>query len=140
MVWKRPEIPADIATPAQPPAAHSPAPAAEWQLGEALTNLYVGLLRWQRGEKLSAQRFIQHYAVDRVIQLATLSAPPAPFADPFAMERRIETRLPALAEHLPRFVQGYHASPQSAAAILGYLQAHYTVDAGIADAIRRLIQ
>ena len=39
-------------------------------LGEALTNLYVGMAREKRGEKLSAMRFIQGYAVDRLLELA----------------------------------------------------------------------
>jgi hypothetical protein len=34
-----------------------------------LTNLYVGLGRFHRGEKLSALRFIQHHAVDRFLEL-----------------------------------------------------------------------
>jgi hypothetical protein len=38
-------------------------------LGELLTNLYVGLCRYRRGEKLSAMRFIQVHAVDRLITL-----------------------------------------------------------------------
>lgn len=32
----------------------------------------IGLGRFRRGEKLSAARFIQHYAVDRVLELAKL--------------------------------------------------------------------
>ena len=34
----------------------------EWYVNEALTNVYVGLLRHQRGEELNAYRFIQGYA------------------------------------------------------------------------------
>ncbi len=44
----------------------------EWLIGEAVTNLYVGLCREMRGEKLSASRFIQQYAVDRIISLSYL--------------------------------------------------------------------
>lgn len=43
------------------------APSAEFALGEMLTNLYVGLGRYARGEKLSGTRFIQSYAVDMLI-------------------------------------------------------------------------
>ncbi len=31
----------------------------EWIIGEALTNLYVGMSRYNRGEKLSGSRFVQ---------------------------------------------------------------------------------
>lgn len=41
----------------------------EFHLNEALTDLYVGLHRELRGERLNAARFIQSYAVDRVIAL-----------------------------------------------------------------------
>ena len=40
--------------------------SAEWMAGELLTNLYVGLTRLARGEKLSAFRFVQVYAVDQL--------------------------------------------------------------------------
>ncbi|HEY5769444.1 MAG TPA: hypothetical protein VIS71_06325 [Terrimicrobium sp.] len=42
----------------------------EWLVGEALTNLYVGLSRFHRGEKLSAMRLIQCHAVDRILELS----------------------------------------------------------------------
>jgi hypothetical protein len=47
--------------PVRPVGQRKP-PTVEWLLGEALTCLYVGLCRYHRGEKLSAQLFIQHYA------------------------------------------------------------------------------
>ena len=63
-------------------------------LGEALSNLYVGLGRLRRGEKLSALRFIQGYAVDRVLELARRVESEQPgFPDPFNAERRFEQRI-----------------------------------------------
>ena len=44
----------------------------DFHLNEALTNLYVGLHRELRGEHLAAMRFIQVYAVDRVLALVRL--------------------------------------------------------------------
>lgn len=123
----------------QLPAVVSPAapPAVAWQLGEALTNLYVGLGRLRRGEQLSAARFIQHYAVDRVLALAAQLEPAGPASgDPFAPERRVELRHPALARLLPRFVQGYERSAESALAMLTYLEAHWEVNPQLAAAIR----
>lgn len=129
IVWKRAGVGERVGEPRLPlrqPAARD----EEWLIGEALTNLYVGLCRYHRGEKLSAARFVQSYAVDRVLEWVALKQPgAASMADPFAPERRLERRWPELAEWLPRFVQGYDRSRESAGAILDYLQLH-GVEAG----------
>ena len=70
VVWKQERFPDTLLLPEaerHAPADHS----VEWLVGEALTNLYAGLSRNSRGEKLSAMRFIQVYAVDRVLQLSS---------------------------------------------------------------------
>ena len=122
IVWRRPEVAESIATPAiqrEDPGAKP----VDWLLGEALTNLYVGLQRFRRGEKLSAARFIQGYAVDRVVELAAHIETATPgYVDPFAGERRFEQRFPAVTQHLAEFMQGYERSPQSALAILNFLE------------------
>lgn len=141
VIWKRPEISDEIAVPRRPLPERNPADV-EWQIGEALTNLYVGLLRFQRGEKLSAFRFIQNYAVDRLVALAHCftSANPEIQQDPFTGERRFEQRFPSIQDHLPSFMQGYQRSPQSAAAILAFLDQHFEINSSMASAIRNLFQ
>lgn len=114
-------------------------PATEWLVGEALTNLYVGLGRFRRGEKLSAMRFIQGYAVDRLADLASrLEAAQPSLPDPFAAERRIEQRLPRFSQHLPDFLPGYENSPAAARAILSFLTQHFPVNPAIAAEILAL--
>jgi len=139
VVWKRPGVEAAIAIPhsgQKPP--HTPA-STEWLLGEALTNLYVGLGRQCRGEKLSAARFIQGYAVDRILDLADRLGPEQPvWKDQFVNERRIEQRFPDLAEQLPLFVQGYDRNIESAQAILAFFERHFEVNPALAQAIRAL--
>ncbi len=138
IVWKAPGVSDDIGIPARPPGAQAPA-ALEWLLGEALTCLYVGMGRYRRGEKLSAQRFIQHYAVDRLLELSSRVESEAPaLRDAFAPERRYEQRFPQTARLLPQFVQGYAAIPQSALAILDFLDRHFEVDAALKTKIRQL--
>lgn len=138
VVWRRPELPESIAAPARPAPLPTSAPE-EWLVGEALTNLYVGLARWHRGERLSAARFIQQYALDRLIDLAERREPPQPAPrDLFSPERRVEQRLPEFARHLPQLAQGYGRSPESALAILAYLERHAAVDPAMARAIRAL--
>lgn len=138
VVWKQPWIDDAIAAPALPVPARSAA-ATEWLVGEALTNLYVGLGRYRRGEKLSATRFIQNYAVDRILDLAEQieSEQPA-FRDQFSGERRFEQRFPETAAQLAAFVRGYEANPESALAILAFFERHFTVNPHLARAIREL--
>ncbi|MCA9986123.1 MAG: hypothetical protein KDE09_19800 [Anaerolineales bacterium] len=113
----------------------------QWQLGEALTNLYVGLGRYCRGEKLSAFRFIQHYAVDRLLMLtAEIMIPESGREDPFTPERRFEQRFPALKVNLPDLMPGYDYSPAAAGAILTFLEQHFPVNPGMSTAIRQKIE
>lgn len=138
IIWKAPHVDASIALPklAMPAANHH---QPEWLLGEALTCLYIGLCRYQRGEWLSAQRFIQHFAVDRVLELLNyLPAFSFPTGDAFANERRIEQRLPELKPLLAQWVQGYQASPASALAIVTFLAQHTQVDPTMQVLIERL--
>lgn len=138
VVWKQPHVSDSIGAPAQ--AAPAPRPLdVEWLVGEAVTNLYVGLGRFRRGEKLSAQRFVQHYAVDRILDLAKLiENEQGERKDVFANERRFEQRFPGLTAELPRFVQGYERTPESALAILDFLESRFPVNAALAAIIRQL--
>jgi hypothetical protein len=137
VVWKQPYVDDQIGVPKKP--SHRATNDLEWHLGEALTNLYIGLGRYQRGEKLSAARFIQHYAVDRVVELTSLIEAEHPaYADPFTPERRYEQRFPQTAQHLGTFVQGYERSRESALAILAFLEQHFDVNPHIAQRIREL--
>lgn len=111
----------------------------EWLLGEALTNLYVGLGRFRRGEKLAAARLIQYFAVDRISELVALIEHETMVQkDVFANERRFEQRFPGVAQQLPHFMQGYERSCESAQAILAFLEQHFDVNQAMADTIRRL--
>lgn len=138
IVWKQPWVDESIALPLKLTPVQQPS-STEWLVGEALTNLYVGLGRYRRGEKLSAARFIQSYAVDRILDLAArIEAEQPAFKDPFASERRFEQRFPEIARQLPGFVAGYQASPQAALAILDFLESHFEVNPHMAQAIREL--
>jgi lincosamide nucleotidyltransferase B/F len=140
LVWKKAGVPDALSQfPSEKPNPEPP--AVDWSLGEALTNLYVGLGRYRRGEKLSAMRFIQGYAVDRLLELseslepATASGRSAPSRDTFARERRYEQRHPQLAQVLPDFTQGYDRSVESARALLAFLESHFDIPAALKRAI-----
>ncbi|OFV80808.1 MAG: hypothetical protein A2Y78_01425 [Acidobacteria bacterium RBG_13_68_16] len=137
VVWKREGFDESVCAPSRTWTAESH--SAEWLLGEALTGLYVGLCRLQRGETLAAFRAIQVQTVGHVIELArTLEAAMDVERDPFAEERRFERRYPGVADELPPFMQGYERSRQSALAILAYLERRFNVNGAIASEIRTL--
>ncbi len=137
IVWQAETFDPSIVKPKQ---ASTAALNVEWLVGEAITNLYVGLCRYQRGEKLSAARFVQGYAVDRVLELAALVEDEQPaFRDVFGAERRFEQRFPVTAVNLPEFVPGYDHTPQAAQAILHYLDTHFTVNPAMKKQIMSLV-
>ncbi|MCK7501042.1 MAG: hypothetical protein MZW92_71065 [Comamonadaceae bacterium] len=137
VVWKRPQVDDAIAIPAHRSSLERS--TQDWLLGEALTNLYVGLCRRQRGEIWSATRFIQGYAVDRVLELASYIEEEQPVQrDAFANERRYERRFPTMAHELRTFMQGYQRNQESAQAMLGYLERRFPVNPAMANAIREL--
>jgi hypothetical protein len=138
IVWRKPHVPATVGQPVRQLDSR-PRPSADWLLGEALTNLYVGAAREKRGERLSAVRLIQGCAVDRVLELAdSVEAVQAVAPDPFATERRFELRYPGLARQAASWMQGYERNRQSALAILAFLEASFDVNRAIAAAIRQL--
>lgn len=135
IVWKRAQIPTEIAyaTNKPSPVVHS----TEWLLGEALTNLYIGMARDLRGEKLSAMRFIQFYAVDRLVELVELIEPAqGQIKDEFSAERRFEQRQPRTSKQLATWMQGYARNRESALAILDFLEKHFEVNPTMSRAIR----
>ena len=138
VIWKQPHIPDTLSQPVIAPFTQSKRDQA-WLVGEALTNLLVGLAREKRGEKLSAMRFIQGYAVDRVLEMAEYveTAQGVP-KDAYANERRFEQRYPGVARQIAACLQGYERNRESALAILTFLEQHFAVNGEMAAAIRRL--
>ncbi|MCW3815061.1 hypothetical protein ONA91_11400 [Micromonospora sp. DR5-3] len=140
MVWQRPDAPAGLAECGPPARPATPYDTVEFHLNEALTNLYVGLHRELRGERLTAARFIQSYAVDRVLALLRLTAPAAAHRrDPFDPSRRVERAYPPEVLPLAEMVPGYRGNRDAARVTLGWLAARFPVDPVIATAIRALL-
>jgi len=138
IVWKREDAPETIHRPAKEPV-HVARRDKEYLVGEAITNLYVGMGRDKRGEKLSAMRFIQGYAVDRLLELSEHIEPEQNVTrDIFANERRFEARHPSIARELPSWTQGYERNRESALAILSFLEGNFEVNKAMANAIREL--
>ncbi|WOH36323.1 hypothetical protein RI844_13195 [Thalassotalea fonticola] len=110
-------------------------------LGELLTNLYVGLCRYRRGEQCSAMRFIQVYAVDRLIRLLDLlqQHDEGIDKDKFCLDRRVEQRQPEFKQLLMQCSQGAEKCTESAHAMLQFVKQHYSIDKILEQEIRQLI-
>lgn len=111
----------------------------EFLIGEALTNLYVGLGRYKRGEKLSAYNFIQNYAKDRVLELiSVMEAPQAASEDVFCIDRRFEFRYPNNCSILSKILVGYDNTPESAKVILDFLDSNFSINEAMKNKILEL--
>ena len=137
IVWQQPEFDTQCCIP--PVKGEADTNSEEWIIGEALTNLYVGMSRYNRGEKLSGSRFVQSYALDRLIDLVDQIEHSEPeFVDEFMSDRRLEARFPKFAQLLPTFTQGYERTAESALAQLVFLNTHFTVNQAMCDRITEL--
>jgi hypothetical protein len=135
VVFARDDAPADIEQ-LGAPIPPSPYLTPEYQVGEMITNLYIGLHRELRGERLAAMRLIQVHAVDRLMTYLDLTGQSTrERQDPFAVERGAERRLEApFAELVP----GYERNREAALAMLAWLEERVEVDPTLARKIREL--
>jgi hypothetical protein len=138
IVWQRGDAFSELDGAGRLPGP-SPHDNAEYQVNEALTNLYVGLQREARGERLSAARFIQVHAVDRLLTYLYLTDPDrSPRQDAFVVERGVERRFDADLLSLSSLMPGYGHNRAAALAMLEWWEARVEVSEALADAIRRL--
>lgn len=137
IVWQSEEFDTEIGISANLPV--DKAVDIDFSIGEALTNLYVGLCRYHRGEKLSAYSFIQIYAKDRVLELVTTIEKPQDIKkDVFNITRRFEYRYPNQSAILSKILVGYDNIPKSAEAILEFLDSNFSINTEIKNKILEL--
>lgn len=140
LIWKGDSFDETLCVPQQEQHRENPVEGTnEWHLGEALTNLYVGLGRVHRGEILTGTRFIQSYAIDHVLALTSVFETAQPYTeDPFNNGRRYEVRYPQTAQYLQAFIRGYEQNIESALAILAFLEQNFEVNQALSAAIWEL--
>ncbi|MBA9086666.1 hypothetical protein FHR92_003146 [Fontibacillus solani] len=138
IIWHKPDYEPQIPTLDQQNPIKRP-DSLDFPLNEAITNIYVGLCRYARGEKMSAKTFIESYAVGQIISTLHLHSQELPCdLDPYSNDRRVEARFPDFAVHLNEMLQGYDRVPQSAIRILTYLETIYPVNQKLSQEIRSL--
>ncbi len=140
IIWQEPNFDASCCIPKKCPILKETIDF-DLVLGEALTNLYVAICRYNRGEKLSAMRFAQSFALDRLIDLVNLTeSAQESTIDVFVADRRLESRYPDFARLLPKFAQGYEYTPQSIMAQIDFLTTHFNVNQAMCSLIMKLCQ
>ncbi len=113
----------------------------DYAINEILTNLYVGVCRFHRGEFLSAFMIIQVHAIEQLLSMAdNLFQPKTDNEDLFAIERRVEQRYPELVDILSHSILGYHQSLNAAQVILDYLKTISQLNPIMVHKIENLIQ
>lgn len=136
VVWSHPRFSLPVREAREPGAPDT----VEHHLGEALTNLFVGLHREQRGEKLAATQFIQVYAVSRILALLNLDAATSRwYPDPLEATRRVERIRSDRQPDWDLLLQGYRSNVESASAALDWLERWYAPDEAMVKAIRALL-
>jgi lincosamide nucleotidyltransferase len=110
-------------------------------VGEAVTNLYVGLGRYLRGEKMSAYRFVQVYPIDGLLSvLPMLETENSYYPDAFGNERRLEIRFPDFSKVVGGLLLGYDRTPESALQLLAYLKRISTINPRMQLEIQKLAE
>ncbi|UAA39754.1 hypothetical protein KIH87_05185 [Paraneptunicella aestuarii] len=111
-------------------------------VGELLTNIIIGLRRFARGEKYLAFTNIQQNALQHLLSLIQLWQQEKASSEELRQQKlslkNIESRYPDLATQLPTFCAGYENSPDSAIAMLTYLEGYLPINHFVKDQILNL--
>ncbi|MFU8792888.1 MAG: hypothetical protein ACNA7K_02590 [Acholeplasmataceae bacterium] len=112
----------------------------EFHLNEALTNIYVGLMRYQRGEKLSAYRFIETYAFENILKvLHHFESEKGTYFDAYGIERRFEIHYPKFSLNLNHFLMGYDHILTSAYHLFVFIDSIYPMNAWLKSKLMTLL-
>ena len=129
IVWKDENFDENLRIPKNTGAPDWKPESVEWLLGEIITCVYVGLCRYERGEKLSGYRFIQGHAFNLLIDLVEMTEKPtSDMKDIYSKERRFEERYPDSVELFNKVLLGYRRTKESAAEMIKYIENKYEIN------------
>ena len=141
LIWQHMDFDSTVCEPNSTWGHYHRNPNRNWHLQEALCNLYTGVCRYKRGEKLSAMKLVQQLAIDHILDLIYLDQPfEQTMIDPYMPDRRVEAQFQGIEDLIAGFCLGYNHTLESAENILDWLQQHYTVSVELAEQIRYLIR
>lgn len=113
----------------------------EYNVCEALANIYIGLNRLKRGEIASATTFIQSYAFNLIIDLfSVVFTPTNQNTDYFVAERRIEERYKEHKNFISNMRKGYEFNKESAEIMLNFLIQYFEPNIYMVNKIKKLLQ
>jgi len=115
-------------------------PSIDYALNEATTNIYVGLNRYLRGEKLSAYTFIQGHALNNVLSVLPLIEPEMVKGDFYTATRRLEKRFPQFAEIIQKILVGYDKTPEAAMVLMAYITTYSDINQRMVKEIEKLYE
>lgn len=123
VVWSQAEFPIDLLIPQSTHGVRAEPRDWEFLSSEMLTNIYVGLGRFLRGEKLSGWRFIQSHAFSLGLEIIELTQPSNPNVDVdrYNIDRRFEQRYETQREYLENSLLGISRTVDSAEYLLKWL-------------------
>lgn len=142
VVWQREDVDTTALSPisigGQLPASRS----VDYLQQELLSNLYVGLGRYLRGEKLAGWRFIQNHAFGLALEIieATHSADPEFRRDLYSRDRRFEFRFPESSKLVSEVLLGIERTPESATRLLDWMLVEGFEENNLVKEVRTLIE
>ncbi|MGJ9385757.1 hypothetical protein [Salipaludibacillus sp. CF4.18] len=107
-------------------------------LGDIISNLYIGMLRFSRGELLSAYKLIQNDNITLLIQLFLEEDESIPKFKEYEYVRRLEFENESLSIELSTIMLGYNNTPEAASNTISLLEKEYRLP--IYQRIETLIQ
>lgn len=129
-IWCKPGFSLPDFSASQPPARE-----LSYYVDQALSNLYIGVLRLRRGERLAALVMIERFALTNLLTAYRVKHN-LEIEDSFNIERRAEK---SLAIDFARLNQGYERLELSLEEMLTFAERNFEVNQQIAQAIRDLL-
>lgn len=140
LIWKKESYQYDDLTKMKGQIPKIKSDDIDFAINEVLTNLYVGLLRTLRGERLSGYIYIESYALDRILSIVHHFEEETPiYEDAFGIERRFEKHYPEFSKKLNQMLSGYKNIGLSAEVMLNYIDSIYPINKRMKHEIEQLI-
>jgi hypothetical protein len=111
---------------------------AAYNIGEALTNIYVAKLRYRRGEILSAYNFMTFAVTNVMAALSKTLTAQALFVDKFDKTRRFEQNFPEEARILQEIFGHLSNFERQTELLLKVIERHFVVSTALKNAIERV--
>ncbi|MBZ4683719.1 MAG: hypothetical protein JG768_1144 [Fusobacteriales bacterium] len=107
----------------------------DWEIGELITYIYLGLSKYNRGDKIPAFSFIQIYAVNRLLELATI------LEEKHLNCKNIEKeniKFQGISSNVDKFMQGYDKSKESALELIYYIDKNFEINSFMTEKLIEL--